>query len=306
MKTSAAFRIIAVLGLVVIVATIGYIWLNSPLIYLPGATVRNTLTSAGERRQFLLHVPTSLKSGEPVPLVLNFHGYGSNAAEQELISEMSPLADSAGFIVVYPQGLGNPPAWQTGPEGIRVVDQIFIRDLVQLLAAKFNIDSKRIYAAGISNGAQIAIRLGCEMADTFAAVASVSGSFPPAGTCAPLQPVPLIAFHGTADRSLPYNGAELTGGFLPPIRDGVAEWANRNGCATIPTNTYQSGDVTGETWSGCQGNADVSFYTIQYGGHTWPGSSTAGSNAVLIYDIASQDIEASQAIWEFFYAHPRR
>ena len=299
MNISTIIRFIS-FGLVVIILIIGYNWVSSSFHYVPGATVRNTLDSAGEKRLFLLHVPSSYKAGDSLPLVFNFHGYESNAAQQEQISEMSPLADSASFIVVYPEGLGNPQAWQTGPEGLRDVDQEFIRDLVQLLEAKLRIDPNRIYATGISNGAQMAIRLGCETVDIFAAIAIVSGSYPSAESCAPSRPVPLIAFHGTAARSLPFNGGGLTGGYILPAREGASKWAKRNGCAAWPEVTYQNGDVTGETWGGCRGNADVTFYTIHDGGHTWPGSNTA-----LLYDIATQDIDATQAIWEFFNSHPK-
>jgi polyhydroxybutyrate depolymerase len=301
-KTNVLFIIF---GLVVMLSIAGYNLVNRTFRYVPGTTVRNTLNSAGKKRHYLLHVPASYKAGDSLPMVINFHGYESNAAQQEQITEMSILADSAGFIVVYPEGLGNPQAWQTGPEGLREVDRMFIRDLVQLLEAKLGIDPHRIYATGISNGAQMAIRLGCEMGDMFAAIAIVSGSFPSPESCALLRPIPLVGFHGTADRSLPFNGGGLTGGYLTPARDGASKWAKRNDCAASPEVTYQSGSVTGESWGGCRANADVTFYTIQDGGHTWPGSSTAGSNTAPLYDIATQDVDATQAIWDFFKSHPK-
>jgi poly(3-hydroxybutyrate) depolymerase len=143
--------------------------------YDPGTTTRNRMESAGKRRQVLVHVPASYHPGDAVPLVLNFHGYESSAAQQEEISEMSVLSESEGFIVAYPDGLGRPQAWQTGLAGIGAEDRVFVRDLVNLLRDQLGVDAKRIYAMGFSNGAQMANRLMCEMEDVFASIANVSG-----------------------------------------------------------------------------------------------------------------------------------
>jgi polyhydroxybutyrate depolymerase len=169
-----------------------------------------------------------------------------------------------------------------------------MRQLIVHLQGRFNIDPARIYATGISNGAQMSNRLGCDLAEVIAAIAPVSGGYPPAQECNPFRPVPVVAFHGTADRLIPYEGQ---GRLLLPARQWAADWAQRNGCDSTPTVTFTHGEVKGETWGGCRENALVTLYTIEGRGHSWPGSDMPA-------EITTQDIDATQTIWEFFQAHP--
>lgn len=249
-----------------------------------------------QMRHYRLHIPPSYQPGQPIPLVINLPGLNSNAAQQEHVSQMSVKADQAGFIVAYPEGLGQPQTWHIGPRAEGAADSQFIADLVGHLQDQLSLDPARIYATGISNGAQMTNHLGCIMADVFAAIAPVSGGYPPLDDCHPTRPVPVVAFHGTADKLLPYEGQ---GRMLMPVRDWAAAWAARNGCEATPTVTFQQGEVTGETWSHCQASADVVFYTIQNRGHSWPGSD-------MPPDITTHDINATDVIWDFFVAHPRR
>ncbi len=260
--------------------------------YVTGSST-GAITSGGELRGYLLHVPPSYQPGTPMPLVINLHGFSSNAAEEEILSEMSAKADEAGFIVVYPEGRGSPQSWAVGPGPAGQQDVQFIRDLVALLQEQLSIDPARIYATGISNGGGMANRLACDMPDVIAAIAPVSGAYLFWQDCSPSRPVPVVAFHGTADQIVPYEGQGRT---LPPIRDWAAAWASRNGCSATPTVTFQKGEVTGETWDSC--SAEVVLYTIEGRGHSWPGSAM-----IPALDIATQDIVATEVIWEFFAAH---
>ena len=248
----------------------------------------------GQNRQFRLHVPPTYHSNQPVPLVLNFHGYNSNAAQQENVSQMSAKADQAGFVVAYPEGLGDPQTWHVGPREERNADLEFIQELVSNLQGQLSIDPARIYATGISNGAQMANLLGCELSEIFAAIAPVSEGYPPTQECNSSRPVPVVAFHGTSDRLIPFEGQ---GRLLLPAHDWAAAWAARNGCDPVPYVSFQNGDVTGETWGNCHEDAEVTFYTIQGGGHSWPGSD-------MPTEITTQDIDATDVIWDFFSAHP--
>jgi polyhydroxybutyrate depolymerase len=254
-----------------------------------------TLTSSGEERHYRLHVPPNAGTGQALPLVINLHGYNSNAEQQELVSQMSAKADAAGFVAVYPEGLGDPQSWHFGTRAEAEADVQFMRDLVQTLEKQLAIDPRRIYVTGISNGAEMSYRLMCVFADTAAAFALVSGGYPPFPECQPARPVPVVVFHGTDDQLLPYEGHPP---LLLPVRQWAEQWAARNGCAASPNVTLQRGDVTGEAWPNCHDEADVVLYTINGKGHSWPGSNMPAR-------ITTRDISATDVIWDFFVAHPR-
>ena len=248
------------------------------------------LESSGQSRQFRLHIPPGYLAGSPAPLVINLHGFGGSGIQQDLLSGMSAKADEAGFIAAHPEGRGDPQSWYVGPTaGGQQEDVLFIRDLIYCLENQLSIDADRIYATGFSNGGGMVNRLGCDLADVIAAIGPVSGAYLFHDTCQPTRPVPVVAFHGTADEIVPYGGGEA----LPPIPHWAADWAVRNGCVLTSTITYSQGDVTGETWGNCTDDALVTLYTIAGGKHWWPGSPGA-----------TQFIDASDTIWEFFTAHP--
>jgi polyhydroxybutyrate depolymerase len=266
---------------------------GSPGRYPPGDYTEQ-MVSGGQVRQYRLHIPPDATQDKPVSLVINLHGYNSNAEQQERVSRMSVKADQEGFIVVHPEGLGSPQSWHVGPRAEGAADLQFMVDLIRHLQSRFVIDPARIYATGISNGAQMADRLGCDLSDVIAAIAPVSGGYPPGQECLPGRPVPVVAFHGTADKLIPYAGQ---GSLLLPAREWAAAWAARDGCALTPTITFQYGEVTGETWNNCREGTKVTFYTIEGRGHSWPGSD-------MPTEITTQDIDATDVIWEFFEAHP--
>ncbi len=252
------------------------------------------IVSGGVTRHFILHVPPSY-NGNPVALVINLHGYSSNSKQEEALTGMSPKADEAGFIVVYPDGIES--TWYTGPGAQGDADQQFVRDLIAHLEALYTIDPKRIYATGISNGGGMTNRLACDMANVIAAIAPDSGAYNFWQNCNPSRPVPVLAFHGLDDNIIPYAG-NTPQIMTPPIEDWAAAWAGRNGCASTPTITTPVETITIHTWSQCKENADVILYTLANHGHSWPGS------LVMPKNITSQAVNATDVIWEFFKQHP--
>lgn len=258
----------------------------------PGSSL-GEIEVGGQTRRYRLHVPADIQAGRAMPLVINLHGLNSNAEQQETVSRMSDMADQVGFVVVYPEGLGSSQKWSFGggPEG--QADVAFIRELIRRLQSQFSLDPHRIYATGISNGAEMSYCLACDLSDTIAAVGLVSGGYPPL-ECQPSRPVPVVVFHGTADNVLAYEGHPP---LMLPVREWAVGWAARNGCAPTPQITFQKGDVSGETWDNCRENATVTLYTITGKGHSWPGSTMPAR-------ITTQDINATQVIWEFFKDHP--
>jgi len=258
-------------------------------------SIEGQITSGGVSRHYLLHVPAGYRAGVPVPLVLNFHGSGSNSNQEQALTGMSAKADREGFIVVYPDGIN--AEWATGPKADGQRDRQFVRDLVASLESQYSIDPERIYATGISNGGGMVDRLGCALAGVIAAIAPDSGAYNFWQDCHPSRPVPVLAFHGLDDQIVPYLGG--TPEFLlPPIPDWAAAWAGRDGCAPTPVETSPAAGVSVRTWSGCRGNAEVILYTLANHGHSWPGS-TAMPAA-----ITSMAVNATDVMWEFFRSHP--
>ncbi len=260
-----------------------------------GKTVVEEITSAGQARQYRLHLPANYSPDQPLPLVVNLHGYNSNAEQQEQVSQMSAKGDASGFVVAFPQGLGDPASWHFGSREEGRDDVAFIHDLIQHLETPLHVDPNRVYVTGISNGAEMSYRLGCDLADMVAAIGLVSGGYPPFRDCEPTRPVPAVIFHGTADRLLPYNGHPP---LLLPVHEWASSWAGRNGCTATPRVTFQKGEVMGETWGSCRQGADVVLYTIADKGHSWPGSNMPAA-------ITTHDIVATDVLWEFFSAHPK-
>lgn len=279
---------------------------------LPAGETEHTLIHDGRERSYLLYVPASVNWSQPVPLVFVFHGGTGNGKNAKTMSGFNEVADQNGFIVAYPNGTGRLSddiilTWNGGEccgyaRQENVDDVGFVRAMVADLQAQVNIDAKRIYATGMSNGGILSHRLACEASDLFAAIAPVAGTlnFQP---CNPSEPVAVIAFHGTGDLHLPYEGGvgeeSLAGVDFASVPDSVRFWTSFNGCASLPL-TESFADIQHDTWD-CAGNINVELYTINGGGHAWPGG-RAGRNGA---DEPTQTISASQLIWEFFAAHPK-
>jgi polyhydroxybutyrate depolymerase len=254
------------------------------------------IVSGGTSRTYRLFVPSGYRPGAPTPLVLSLHGLSLNGAQQERLSGMSAAAERAGVIVAYPGASGWVPRWHYGPEPEGQADVQFLLDVVEQLEARYTIDPARIYAAGISNGAQMAHRLGCSRADRFAGLGLVAGGYWRTASCEPSHPLPIVAFHGTDDSLLPYDGDDRR----VPIREWAAGWAARNGCASGPTTSLQRGVAQAQTWDACREDAMVTLYTLAGGGHSWPGTD-AGFWALL----TSRDVDATSTMLAFFAEHPR-
>jgi len=275
---------------------------GKPAPFRPGTGALESMNSAGLTRQYLLYLPPDYHSASQYPLVLNFHGYGSNVFQQARLSAFTALAREQDFIVAYPQGMRGPggrTGWATGlPLRPQVNDVLFASDLLGHLQATLCINPLRIYATGFSNGGGMTNLLACKLASRIAAFAPVSGSYPPApGGCDPRRSVPIMEFHGTADPIVPYNGSRLK--HEPPISRWLQQWASRDGCTKGPLTFYRSRSVIGEQWMGCKGNVTVIGYRIPGEGHRWP--------AVLFNIHTGGNVypsTASEVIWSFFQTHP--
>ncbi|NSW52601.1 MAG: hypothetical protein HPY85_08875 [Anaerolineae bacterium] len=258
------------------------------------------IVSDGEIRRYLLHVPPGYDPALPTPLVISIHGFAEWPAHQAKISHWNQLADEENFIVVYPAGTGFPKRWRSN--GGDDTDAQFIADLIDQLQAEYNIDPNRIYANGLSNGGGMSFLLSCKLSDRIAAFGGVAGAYLlPWEACQPVRPVPAILFHGNADPVVPFEGGPSRSFDIPfpVINDWVGILAERRGCEAVPDALPQQGEVSGVRYSGC--TADVVYYTIDGGGHTWPGG---GDMPRWLVGHTTRDIDATRLMWDFFVQHP--
>jgi polyhydroxybutyrate depolymerase len=274
----------------------------------PVTSEERTLDVDGTERMYLLTVPEAHDEGEPLPLVLDFHGLGEGAVIHTQMSELNPVAAAEEFIAVFPQGTGSPVRWNTSVNTAANPDLRYISQLIETLKTALCIDVSRVYAMGLSNGAFMASVVGCTMADRIAAIAPVAGVIRPT-ECSPVRPLPVVAFHGTADPILLFNGGfggiggTTTTTVVPPDLNGpgypanVAAWAAANGCEPTPTDTPVTDEVLHRAYN-CEARTDVEFFIIIDGGHAWPGSAFSQSIASVV-GYTTMDIHASEEAWWF-------
>ena len=273
-----------------------------------------TPTFDGKVRTAIVHVPTGYAPPAPVPLVVNMHGSQSTALQQEVLTGMDTTADTDTFIVVYPQGdipAGAGYEWNVPGQplvgGAAVPagspnDVSFIEQLVSSLEQRYCIDPSRVYATGFSGGARTASQLACDSSGVFAAVAAVSG-LRRATPCPTGRPVPIIAFHGTADPVDPYGGhGEAYWTYSVP--QAARYWAAQDGCSTSAATSKPDPGVTLTAYGHCRGGAVVELYTISGEGHEWPGGPTLPASLTRLLGAQSDAISADNVMWAFFAAHP--
>lgn len=263
--------------------------------------------TGGQRRAYLLHIPKTIPSNRPMPLVICLHGFAEWPAHLMRLSHWNQLADENGFLVVYPRGSGFPFRWRCGGRFIKQEelsqDVQFISDLIDQLKKEYKIDETRIYINGLSNGGGMSFLLACQLSERIAAIGGVAGAYVlPWPEYHPKRSVPAIIFHGTADPLVPFH-AKSSGrfNFLPDIPLWVKTLAEHNGCQTNAVPLPRNGSVSGVRYKAGTNNADVVFYTVNGGGHTWPGGKAMPA---AITGETTQDIDATRFMWDFFVQHP--
>src|SRR6266542_4294048 len=272
----------------------------------PRGSPRATLGGAAGAR--VESAPVTAPTSKPTPLVISLHGAGMWGAAQKETSQWNRVADEQGFIVVYPsgEGGGGPRVWHEGGGARPSRDVRFISELIDTLEARYNIDPRMIYANGLSNGGGMSFELSCTLSDRIAAVGMVGAALlVPFSWCTDQRPVPMIAFHGTADAAAPYKGgfSWVAPQRFQGVRAFTASWARRNRCRTNPVDSVVATDVTRLEYTQCADGAAVGLYTIKGEGHTWPGGQPLPEWFV---GRTSNSIDASSLMWAFFRAHRLR
>ncbi len=275
-----------------------------------------SVRSSGSGRAWITYVPASYDPAKPTPLVVLLHGRPSNATAMAAITRMNEVADEKGFIVVYPEGLNN--EWNafydlTRQQGTANQDDVaFLKTLTEDLGRDLNIDRRRMFLGGFSNGGFMTIRMACSAADTFAGFASVGAELYAVlkDKCRGGRPAPILLMNGTADPSVNYNGIIVRSGADDQetrvslgARDTLSWFVNRNKCSqTGSTLSYpprgQSPGTQAQRFTPNDCEAAVVFWLINGGGHTWPG--TDGVMNAEFFGPTNMDIKASAEIWDFF------
>ena len=272
------------------------------------SSVYDSLTFKGLVRTYLLHVPPGYVNTKPTSLIIALHGGFGSALNIENQSKLSIKSDEANFIVVYPEGIKvfGVRTWNAGgccgpAESFNIDDVGFIDALIKKLSLEYNIDQKRIYATGISNGGMMSYRLASDLANKIAAVAPVAATMVIKTKLNPSRPVPIIHFHSFNDINVPYKGgvgSGVSGHYNPPLDSVFNVWMNVNGCVKRDTVKNDQNYLLVK-WSNCNKNSEIHFYMTRDGGHSWP-----GGVKYLPGDEPSRVINADDLMWEFFQAHP--
>lgn len=283
-----------------------------------------TLDHGQLSRSYLVHVPPQAERGKALPVVLNFHGGGAHAEAHRRYSRMDAAADRDGYVAVYPNGTGGIGGrlltWNAGaccgPAAASKVDDVaFTLALLDDLARRMPLDTRRIYATGLSNGSMMAYRLAAEAADRIAAVAGVAGAMTTMSRFAPVLPVPVMHIHSVDDQRALYDGG--LGPVFPftntrvlhqPVAAMLEKWVAHNGCPVTPKARGPLGGQPGAAdaahtatqtiYAPCRGGAEVVLWKLTGAGHVWPGG--VQDYLPQLLGPGTAVIDANQEMWRFF------
>lgn len=285
------------------------------------APQRSTLRfdALGRTGTYIQDVPPA--ADRPLPVVLDLHGYIEPALIAHESTGVGDYGTTHGFVTITPQ-LDEPglPRWDFQPAS---ADIGYLSELLTHVESTLCLDQRRVYVTGLSMGAFTTSSLGCQLSDRIAAIAPVAG-LQDFSWCQTTRPVPVIAFHGTADPIVAYTGGTGPNARLLPAPDGdgsvvqegkpntngpgaqsipanAAAWAHRNGCGPEPQRTQVAPDVELQNYP-CPANASVQLYSIINGGHVWPGSPLPFPEPLV--GVNTTSIKATEVIWDFFRTHP--
>jgi len=300
--------------------------LNRTLIHY-GTIQKGSIVWDGVERTYLFYIPPSYVKNKPMPLVIVLHGGGGSGRHMIILTKggFNKLADEEGFIVVYPDGMRfskKPKArWNDGRDErwSQSDDAGFLMALIDRFVKEFNVDKKRIYITGISNGAHMAMRMVREHTDKIAAVAVVAYAMPEKFSSIPVatRPISVLLISGTEDPITPWEGGEVpdpTGkrmlGKILSVPNTIKVLVTHNNCLLEPRVTWEPDNdpydgtrVRKEVYEGCKEGTEVILYTIEGGGHTWPGGYQYLSK--IFIGKTSRDIDANEVIWNFLKKYSR-
>jgi polyhydroxybutyrate depolymerase len=264
-----------------------------------------TLHVGNADRHYEVFVPSDRVG---MPLVIALHGHGGTGRQMEKFIKLDEVAAREQFVVVYPDGVDH--GWNDGREEIKngADDVAYISSLIDEMAAQHQIDRKRVYVTGMSNGAMMSYRLACAIPDKIVAIAPVAGEVPAKPPCAPKHTISVLAINGTADRFVPYEGGQIIRdrGLVLSAPESTGMFAALDGCTGPGSNAEPDtdpGDGTHTTRIAyvCPGKLGVELLAVTGGGHTWPGAMQYLPKSII--GPVSRDFSATERIWQFFVDH---
>jgi polyhydroxybutyrate depolymerase len=263
--------------------------------------LNQTLVHDGNNREYAIYIPASYDQSQAVPLLFNFHGGGGNIVDYMSSVDMRPIADTANFILVYPQAVpdpGNGGATSWMHKAPTTFDDVpFVEAMIDVIAAEYMIDDNRVYVCGYSLGGEFTYELACSLNNRIAAAGAVARTMQGEtfNNCAPQHPTGVLTILGTADGISDYNGITFNGiQYYMSAAETHEYWATANNCDANPTmstiantNTSDGSTVERYSWKDASGCTYVEHLKVVNGGHDWPGV------------FGNMDIDASQEIWSF-------
>lgn len=270
-----------------------------PILLNAQQTLTETIFHNNVLREYIVYIPASYDEDNPVPLMFNFHGFTMSANDQMTWGgDMRPVADTAGFILIYPQGTlyWGEPHWNVGSwtVGSTADDIGFTEAMIDTLAENYNIDLDRVYSCGYSNGGYFSFELACQLSHKIAAIGAVGGTMSSETytSCNPSHPTPVLTIHGTSDGTVSYYGGS------PPNSESLATvntyWSTYNNTTPSPVvidlpdlNTSDGSTVELSLYEDGDHCSSIEHYKVIGGDHDWPGS------------WGNMDISASGVIWSF-------
>lgn len=272
-----------------------------------------TFPHQGINRYYKIHVPVKYKATSPAPLLFAFHGGGGNMkiqSEDKFYKQISK-SEKEGFVVVFPNGFsklksGEFATWNAGKccgdaRDSKSDDVGFIKEVLSRVKQQVNIDEKRIYATGMSNGAMMSYRLACELPEVFRAIAAVAGTD---GTeqCAPSKAVSILHVHARNDDHVKFTGgagskaaeeSKITD--FTSVPDTIAKWVKENKCDSNPKRILEKAGAYCEEYTKCKDGTKVQLCVTESGGHSWPGGKKPRGK-----DETSKSLSANDVMWDFF------
>lgn len=283
-----------------------------------GELERVTLTVDGVKRYFLFAMPAQIRAGETRPLIIVLHGGKGNPKKIAHQTGFESYVDSRRFFLAYPDSGGD--QWNDGRANTATAkdDVKFIRAVADYMANTYAVDTKQVYVAGVSNGGMMAQRLACQDGNRYAGFASVAANLPVGmeGKCVPSHALRIVFFQGTDDPLMPYEGGTVAesrlmdagGGDVYSTAETIAFWTRFNNCRVESRDRYlpqqvEDGTKVKQDIYACPGPARLDAFTIEGGGHTWPGGGVTSGLSKRIAGTTTQNIDATRNIVAIFIAY---